>query len=110
MDRLVVFDVYGRFVIHAEQSENGGCRFYRPGTDGKRGRIFDVVVQRDATLDEIENQPEAIYHEWGRIVISEDAKAWLFRLAAEDPGVQRDRLSLTMPTNTGTLPHPAATS
>ena len=66
MGRRLVFDVYRRFVVHAEQSDQGDWLFYRPGTDGKRGRIWDVVVDRDATLEDIENQLEAIYHEWGR--------------------------------------------
>ncbi len=67
MGRRLVFDIYGRFVIHAEQSDHGDWLFYRPGTDGKRGRISDVAVDRDATLEEIETQLEAIYHELGRL-------------------------------------------
>ena len=66
MSRRLVFEIYGRFVIHAEQSDHGDWFFYRLGTDGKRGRIFDVVVGRDATPEEIEMQLEATYHELGR--------------------------------------------
>lgn len=66
MSRRVVFDVFGEFIVHAEQNEDGDWRFYRPGTDGKRARLDDVVVGPGAPLDEIERQLEAIYHEAGR--------------------------------------------
>ena len=66
MGLRLAFDVYGRFVIHAEQSDHGDWSFYRLGTGGKRGRIFDVVAGRDATPEEIETQLEATYHELGR--------------------------------------------
>ena len=62
----VVFDVFGEFVVHAEQTDDGDWRFFRPGADGKRARLHDVVVDRGSPVDEIARQLEAVYHESGR--------------------------------------------
>ena len=63
MVNRVRFDVYGRFRVTAEQSEDGAWALYRDGTNGKRQRMTDVVVLDDATLDDIERALEAIFHE-----------------------------------------------
>ena len=66
MVNRVRFDVYGRFRVTAEQNEDAAWAVYRDGSDGKRGRMTDVVVPEDATLDEVERVLEAMFHELAR--------------------------------------------
>ena len=65
MARSVLFDVYGRFRVRAEQTDTGEWSLYRLGSDGKRSRLGDVVVADRAPLEEVTRQLEAVYHELG---------------------------------------------
>ena len=66
MESRATFDIYGCFLVDAEQTPTGVWLFYLRGAEGKRSRVFDVVVDDGAPLDEIERQLEAIHHELGR--------------------------------------------
>lgn len=61
----ITYDIYGRFRVRAEQTVSGEWLVYRLGAEGKRSRLFDVVVEDDAEPSEIERQLEAVYHELG---------------------------------------------
>ncbi len=62
----VLFDIYGRLKVTAEQTPDGSWVLYRLGSDGKRSLLTDVIVDDYATLDEVERQLEAAFHEWGK--------------------------------------------
>lgn len=66
MKQRVKFDIYGRFGVTAERSSEGVWVLYRIGSEGKRGRLADVVVPDHATLDELERLLEAAFHELAR--------------------------------------------
>ena len=65
MSDRITRDVYGRFLVRAERSVSGDWKVYRLGAEGKRSRLFDVVVEDDADSSEVERQIEAVYHELG---------------------------------------------
>ena len=62
MAHRILFDVYGRFQVTAEQTADGAWVLYRSGSDGKRSRLADVIVPDDANLDEVERGLEAAFH------------------------------------------------
>ncbi len=66
MAQRVVFDVYGRFRVAAEETADGGWVLFRLGADGKRSRLTDAVLPDEATIDDVERGLEAAYHELGR--------------------------------------------
>jgi hypothetical protein len=61
----VLFDVYGRFQVRAEQTDAGVWALDRLGSDGKRSRLRDVIIADHAPLAEVTRQLEAVYHELG---------------------------------------------
>jgi hypothetical protein len=63
--RSVLFDVYGRFRVRAEKTDSGTWVLYRLGSEGKRSRLYDVIVVDHAPLAEVTRQLEAIHHELG---------------------------------------------
>ncbi len=65
MTERILFDIYGRFEVTAEQSTDGVWVLYLPGSDGKRSLLTDVVVLDYAGIDEVERQLEAVFHEIG---------------------------------------------
>lgn len=70
MTRRVKFDIYGSFGVTAERCSEGVWVLYRIGSEGKRGRLADVVVSDHATLDEVQRLLEAAFHELAKPGIS----------------------------------------
>lgn len=64
MDRALRFDVYGRFVVEAEQ-DGGRWVFWRRGPDGTRSRLDDVPVPPTTAPDELLRALEDVFHEYG---------------------------------------------
>jgi hypothetical protein len=60
MERLV-FEVYGRFVVHAEPTAEG-WRLLQVGADGKRG-LLDVVVPPGLPGAELAAYLDELFHE-----------------------------------------------
>jgi hypothetical protein len=65
MTERFLFDIYRRYKVTAEQTTDGVWVLYILGSDGKRSRLTDVIVPDHATLDEVERQLEAVFHEIG---------------------------------------------
>ena len=66
MAHRIVFDVYGRFRVTADEAADGVWVLHRLGADGKRSLLTDAVIPDSATIDDVERGIEAAYHELGR--------------------------------------------